>query len=113
APELLCLRYIQGSERALHIPQGLLSAISLAETGRPIGPNNQLLPWPWTINVNGQGRYFETKEKALAETRALMDQGQKSIDIGCMQVNLRYHPDAFQTLEDAFEPATNVAYGAQ
>src|SRR6202012_2592295 len=41
------------------------------------------------------------------------DEGQRSIDIGCMQINLRYHPNAFRTMEDAFDPATNVAYGAQ
>jgi len=29
-----------------------------------------------------------------------------------MQINLKHHPDAFSSLEDAFDPATNVAYGA-
>ncbi len=29
-----------------------------------------------------------------------------------MQINLKHHPDAFASLEDAFDPATNVAYGA-
>jgi hypothetical protein len=29
-----------------------------------------------------------------------------------MQVNLRYHPEAFATLDDALDPAENVAYGA-
>jgi tetratricopeptide (TPR) repeat protein len=63
--------------------------------------------------VNGQGRYFNTKEEAVAETKKLMDEGARSIDVGCMQINLRYHPNAFRNLEDAFEPAINVAYGAQ
>ena len=113
APHLQCLRYLQGYERNLHIPQGLLTAISLVEAGRPIGPSNQLAAWPWTINVNGQGRFFETKEEAVAETRKLLDEGQRSVDVGCMQINLRYHPNAFRSMEDAFDPALNVAYGAQ
>jgi hypothetical protein len=30
-----------------------------------------------------------------------------------MQVNLRHHPDAFTTLEDAFDPASNARYAAR
>jgi tetratricopeptide (TPR) repeat protein len=108
-----CLRYLQSYERNMRIPQGLLTAISLVESGRPAGPNNQLTAWPWTINVNGQGKFFDSKEEAIAETRKLLDEGQRSIDVGCMQINLRYHPNAFKTMEDAFDPALNVAYGAQ
>ncbi|MHB1207871.1 MAG: hypothetical protein ACYCZX_20065 [Rhodospirillaceae bacterium] len=108
-----CMRYLQASERSLQIPQGLTTAISLVETGRPVGPAGQRLPWPWTININGQGRFFETKEEAVTETRKMMDEGQRSIDVGCMQINLRYHPNAFKSLDEAFDPASNVAYGAQ
>jgi tetratricopeptide (TPR) repeat protein len=111
--EMQCLRYLQAYERGMHVPQGLTTAISLVETGRPIGANKQRLPWPWTINVNGQGTFFDTKEEAVAATRKLVDEGQRSIDIGCMQINLRYHPNAFRSLEDAFDPAANVAYGTQ
>lgn len=112
-PDMECLRYLQAYERSLTIPQGLLTAISLAESGRRMGADEQLVTWPWTINVGGRGQYFETKEDAVAETRRLLDAGERSIDVGCMQVNLRYHPNAFQTMEEAFEPATNVAYGAK
>jgi soluble lytic murein transglycosylase-like protein len=37
----------------------------------------------------------------------------KSIDVGCLQVNLMYHPDAFATLEQAFDPRTNANYAAR
>lgn len=109
---LQCLRFLQVYERSFTIPQGLLTAISLVESGRQ-GIADHTVAWPWTINVNGQGRYFETKDEAVAETRKLLDSGQRSIDVGCMQINLRYHPNAFRSIEDAFDPATNVAYGAQ
>lgn len=111
--EMQCLRYLQSYERAYNIPAGLLTAISLAEAGRRPAEGMPLVAWPWTINVAGQGRFFDTKEQAVAETRKLLDAGQKSIDIGCMQINLRYHPNAFRNMDDAFDPATNVAYGAQ
>jgi tetratricopeptide (TPR) repeat protein len=112
APGLQCLRYIQAQERAQTIPVGLLTAISMVEAGRR-NDAGQLVAWPWTINVGGRGMFFESKEEAIRETRKLMDEGQRSIDVGCLQINLRYHPNAFKNLEEAFEPATNVAYGAQ
>jgi tetratricopeptide (TPR) repeat protein len=112
AMDLQCVRYVQAYERSLTIPAGLLTSISYVEAGRP-GPNGKTVAWPWTINVNGKGMYFETKEEAVKATRKLLDEGQRSIDVGCMQVNLRYHPNAFASLDEAFEPATNVAYGAK
>lgn len=30
-----------------------------------------------------------------------------------MQINLRYHPDAFENLESALDPQTNAAYAAK
>jgi hypothetical protein len=39
--------------------------------------------------------------------------GKRSIDVGCMQVNLMYHPGAFATLEQGFDPAANAAYAAR
>ncbi|MGE3474409.1 MAG: hypothetical protein AB7H70_01245 [Rhodospirillaceae bacterium] len=113
APEMLCFRYSQNFERSLRIPQGLLTAITLAETGRPNAETGQTTAWPWTINVNGQGQFFETKDEAVAATRKLIDSGQRSIDVGCAQVNLRYHPTAFQTIEDAFDPMNNMGYAAR
>jgi len=35
------------------------------------------------------------------------------IDVGCMQVNLYHHPDAFDSLESAFDPVTNATYAAR
>jgi tetratricopeptide (TPR) repeat protein len=113
SPEMLCFRYSQNFERSLRIPQGLLTAITLAETGRPNADTGQTTAWPWTINVNGQGQFFDTKEEAVAATRKLLDSGQRSIDVGCAQVNLRYHPTAFQTIEDAFDPMNNMGYAAR
>ena len=90
----------------------MLTAISLVESGRR-GDDGKVQSWPWTINAGGKGMFFASKQEAIAETRKLMDEGQRSIDVGCMQINLRYHPNAFKNLEEAFDPAANVAYGAQ
>lgn len=112
ADALVCQRHVQANERLQRIPQGLLAAISLVESGRGMGPGGSTVAWPWTINAAGEGQYFDSKEEAIAATRQLIEDGLRSIDVGCMQVNLRYHPDAFASIEQAFDPARNVAYGA-
>jgi hypothetical protein len=35
------------------------------------------------------------------------------VDVGCMQVDLHYHPDAFNTLDEALDPAANADYAAR
>jgi len=107
-----CAEHIRVAERLHGIPTNLLAAISLVESGRP-DDGGALVAWPWTINAAGEGRFFATKAQAMAEVARLRAAGVRSIDVGCMQVNLLYHPDAFASLEDAFEPASNVAYAAQ
>lgn len=107
---LLCRTAIVFEERSRRIPSQLLSAISLAESGRWNKQHKELRPWPWTVYAEGRGRYFKTKERAIREVRALKKKGVRNIDVGCMQVNLYYHPKAFDSLETAFDPASNVAY---
>lgn len=106
-----CGPYIQKYEKQHAIPTGLLDAISKAESGiKDI--KGRLVPWPWTINAKGKSYYFPTKQAAIAAVRTLQAKGIESIDVGCMQVNLYYHPKAFKNLADAFEPNKNVAYAA-
>jgi hypothetical protein len=69
-------------------------------------------PWPWTINAEGEGHYFATKAEAIAAVQALQARGVRSVDVGCMQVNLMHHPEAFASLDQAFDPAANAAYAA-
>jgi hypothetical protein len=107
-----CRAAIRLAERAAGIPLQLMAAIGRVESGRP-GPDGRINPWPWSINVEGVGHVFETKPQAIAAVRALQARGIRSIDVGCMQVNLQQHPDAFASLEAAFDPAINAAYAAR
>ncbi len=70
-------------------------------------------PWPWTIDADGVGQFFATKAQAVAAVAALQAQGVRSIDVGCMQVNLMHHPDAFASLDQAFDPAANSAFAVR
>ena len=112
APQTLCRDAAVGLEREHRIPKHLLAAISLAESGRWDAARGESFAWPWTVTSGGGSRYFETKEAALEHVRALVDAGVRNIDVGCMQVNLLHHPDAFQSLDQAFDPVANAAYAA-
>jgi len=106
-----CSPHLIHHENQRAIPAGLLQAISRVESGRKT-PTGQVRAWPWTVNAQGQSYYFATKEAAIAAVQAMLFKGIKSIDVGCMQVNLYHHPRAFKNLDDAFDPAQNVAYAA-
>ncbi len=103
--------YINQQESAMAIPSGLLKAIACTESGRKVGA--VFTPWPWTINVNGQGHVYQTKEAAINAVKDFQKKGNKSIDVGPMQINLKHHPYAFNSLEDAFDIQLNIAYGAK
>ena len=108
-----CEAAIAVAEKAPRIPDKLMPAISRVESGRLDPATKRVRAWPWTINVEGAGFFFDAKEQAIAAVRALQARGVRSIDIGCMQVNLMHHPTAFATLDDAFEPMVNARYAAR
>jgi hypothetical protein len=112
-PATLCETAVTTAEYVNRLPPRLLGAISLTETGRSDPGTGRSRPWPWTLNAEGQGQFFETELQAIAAVRALQARGVKSIDVGCLQVNLMYHPDAFATLEQAFDPRINANYAAR
>ena len=112
-PWRLCPQAIAVEERTQAIPKHLLSAIALAESGRKHPMLGKGMPWPWSVMAEGQGRYLPTKAAAIDEVRRLQARGISNIDVGCMQVNLYHHADAFANLEQVFDPASNVAYAAQ
>jgi len=110
---LVCNQEARRQEQVLAIPQHLLQAIALVESGRWDAEQRTNLAWPWTIYAEGEGRFLPSKQAAVAEVEKLRRRGVRNIDVGCMQVNLLAHPDAFASLDDAFDPATNVAYAGR
>lgn len=106
----ICESATHHMEQVEDIPTHLLTAISLAETGRWDRKNEANFAWPWTVTAEGKGQYYPSKAVAIAAVKQLKARGVRNIDVGCMQVNLRYHPDAFGNLEQAFDPTINIAY---
>jgi len=106
----LCLAAIKVAESTRNLPKHLLHAIALTESGFWRQQSRSQVPWPWTVTVNGEGRYFESPHHAADYIRGLLRDGVTNIDVGCMQINLRYHGLAFDTIEEALSPVNNVAY---
>jgi len=112
APGARCEQAIGMGARANRVPGELMWAIGLVETGRPDAVGG-LHPWPWAINAEGRGMFFNSKPEAIAAVRGLQAAGVRSIDVGCMQVNLMHHPDAFASLDEAFDPVRNAVYAGR
>ena len=109
----LCERSVFHEERAQRIPARLLHAISIAESGRWNKARKEIAAWPWTVTSGGKGQYYPTKIAAIRAVQRLQRQGVRNIDVGCMQVNLRYHPKAFKSLDEAFDPTANARYAGR
>jgi len=108
-----CRAAAEIAEQSEGLPPGLLFAIGKIETGRPNPVTGAIEPWPWSTNQGGIGHYFNSAAEAIAWTSQAQAQGLRSIDVGCFQINLFYHSEAFATLEEAFDPVANALYAAR
>ena len=113
SPQSACRRAIAAAELSHGIPTGFLLAIARVESGRLDPQSGSVQPWPWTIDMNMKGTFFESRGDAVAFVEIAQQEGIQSIDVGCMQVNLLQHPDAFSTVDDAFDPVINANYAAR
>lgn len=93
------------------IPANVLASIARVESGRSI--KGKVRAWPWTLNQGGKGMYFDTKAEALQYLRKAIAGGVRNIDVGCMQINYRWHKQNFASLEQMIDPHANTRYGAQ
>ncbi|GAA6209892.1 hypothetical protein NBRC116601_31850 [Cognatishimia sp. WU-CL00825] len=106
-----CIAAILQAEAKHGIPDHLLLSIGIQEAGRT-GPAG-LAVWPWTVNANGQGAFFKNRTDAQAWVREKQAEGINSIDVGCMQINLRWHGEQFASQDAAFDPILNADYAAR
>jgi len=108
----ICARAAGEIERVSGLPSQLLEAIAKVESGRWYADRGENFSWPWTITAEGRGHFLPSKAAAVAKVEALRRRGVTSIDVGCMQVNLHYHGQHFETLDEALDPLSNIAYAA-
>ena len=93
------------------VPATILLAVSLVETGRGKGRDRR--PWPWTVNLKGKGFWFASRNEAERFARRTLGNGQRLFDVGCFQINYRWHGNEFSSISSMFEPDTNALYAAR
>jgi hypothetical protein len=111
SPSGLCVDAARAAAARYGIPARMMLAITLVETRRQVGGASG--PWPWTLNVEGEGFWYETRAEALARAQRVIAGGQRSVDLGCFQLNYRWHGENFATLDDMLEPSIGADYAAR
>ncbi len=96
--------------KQFNLPNKLLTSIALVESGLK-KEKKEFGSWPWTLNVAGKSIYFNNKKETLSFLKKKLN-SRKSIDVGCMQINTKYHLKNFNSLEQLIEPEENVKYAA-
>lgn len=106
----ICEFAAQKAATATGVPVSVLRAISLTETGRR--KDGAFRPWPWTVNMEGKGVWFETEDEARAYVYKNYKRGARSFDVGCFQLNYKWHGKAFSSVEQMFDPQAGANYAA-
>ncbi|MGF1445889.1 MAG: lytic transglycosylase domain-containing protein [Pikeienuella sp.] len=110
-PAVLCERAADRAAAEHGVPRDLMRAIALAETGTT--RRGRYGPWPWTLNIAGEGRWFDSRAEARAVAEAAIAAGRRSTDIGCFQINWRWHGDGFRSIDAMLDPTTSADYAAR
>jgi len=109
---LECEYLAKDAEKRYGLPENILLSISRVESGYQ-KLDGVRRAWPWTLNAGGDSAYFKTKEAALSSLNERIKEGVTNIDIGCMQLNYRWHKKFFSNLNEMMSPAENVDYSAR
>jgi hypothetical protein len=112
-PQNACDAAARAAEQAGALPANMLLSIGRVESGRMDAASGRLAPWPWTVNVDGAGHYFQSEQQAAAFVRLAESSGAADIDVGCFQISLENHPAAFSSLDAAFDPIANANVAAR
>ncbi len=93
------------------IPREIMLAITLVETRTK--REGQSGPWPWTVNVAGKGAWLDSRAAALLHAQRALARGETSFDVGCFQLNFRWHGENFASIDEMFEPGPSSEYAAK
>jgi hypothetical protein len=110
-PGAICDAVAARVSRESGVPLSVLQAITRTETGRR--RDGRVQPWPWTVNMEGRGVWFDTPDEARAYAYEHYQRGARSFDVGCFQLNFRWHGENFASIEEMFDPLANGRYAAR
>ncbi len=88
----------------------ILYAVALVES--PQVNNRLATPWPWAINRQGRTIIPSSRTVARGILNDALTKGIRAIDVGLMQVNVRWHGHRVRSPEELLDPETNIRVGA-
>lgn len=89
------------------VPLPVLFAVALTETGQRGALH------AYAMNIHGRPAFNATLAEAMTTFEHARRQGETLVDIGCMQINYKYHGKQFASVEEMFSPSRNVDYAAR
>lgn len=107
----LCEDAARLAAREFAVPERLMLAITLVETAR--FQDGSLRPWPWAVHSAGQGHWFTSRPEAVRHVADATAGQIRNVDIGCFQINLRWHGASFTSVEQMFDPLANARHAAR
>lgn len=93
------------------VPEALLYAMALAESGRQ--HNREFVPWPWTLNIEGEAQFYPDRETMFSALMAALRAKQLRVDVGPLQVNWYWHYERLQSPWRITDPVVNLKVAAQ
>lgn len=100
------------AEQRYGVPAALLYSVALVESAKE-QRSGWVSPWPWTLRGPQAPYYAPSKKDALAALLRYEQRYGQAIDVGLMQINLRWHHHRVTSASDLLEPETNIMLGAQ
>lgn len=107
----LCDAAAAQAARDTGVPVTVLRTLTRVETGR--SRSGTLEPWPWTLNMGGAGTWHDSAAAAQIVAETAIAAGRRNVDIGCFQINYRWHGDAFTGIAQMLDPVANARYAAR
>lgn len=89
------------------VPLAILYAVGLTETG-----GNGTLQ-PLAMNAAGKSLVAASAADGARKLKEFNANGVRLVDLGCMQINHRWHGEQFASVAEMFDPERNVDYAAR
>tara|TARA_A100001011_G_C14240145_1_gene812864 strand:+ start:561 stop:1382 length:822 start_codon:yes stop_codon:yes gene_type:complete len=109
---LICDEIARKVELEYNLPTNILASIAIVEAGRR-QHDGSIKPWPWSLNHAGKSLFFDKKTDALTYLRNNITAKFRNIDVGCMQINVRWHQKQFKSFSAMIDPRKNIEYAAK
>ena len=111
ADSSICDESIVRAAQESTVPRAVLMKIARLESGRKV--NKEFVSWPWTLNNGGKGYFLSSEADALDLLTRLSNSGKTNVDVGCMQLNIKWHAKYFSNFSEMLSPEHNTLYAAK